>query len=291
MAAYWGILILRFLFGLLPAGLARGAGAILGRAAYRLDARHRRIALENLQNALGEGRGLTPELKKIARASFAFMGANLAAALRIGALIRSPRPDLFRIEGEEHLASARRAGKGMILVLAHLDNWEYLSLLAPRLNFRSAAIAQEVKNPALDGLIRDTRAAAGLELFEKHEVTGAVLDFLAAGGAVAVLADQRPRAMAVEVPFFGIPTATTAAPAVLAARSGAVLLPVFIETGPDCFRVVFEPPVPLPEEQPVKGKVLSATARLNQVIEERIRRSPERWLWAHRRWKIREAGA
>jgi len=289
MTAYWGILILRALLRTIPEPVGRALGSRAGQAAYFLDFRHRRIALKNLAGALG--RETTPaQRRRIARLSFGFLGESLFRLLQADKFLAGTWRERFRLHGLAHLEKAREEGRGIIFVLAHLDAWEYLALIPRLLNFRGAAVAQEIKNPALDGLLRDIREKMGLEIFGKHEVASALLDFLAGGGAIAILADQRAREMSVTVPFFNQPASTTAAPALLAARSGAALIPVFIESSGRDFSVTFLPEVESANRGGVGNRVKAVTAVITLIIEKQIRKNPERWLWAHRRWKPAEAG-
>ncbi len=283
MFAYWFLLLLRRLVCLLPAGPVRSGGGFFGAAGFYLDRRHRRVALDNLRAAFPE----LPdsERSRLARRSFARLGLNLAESLRLPAFLRPGWERSFTVEGKEHLDTALKRGRGVIFVLAHFGTWEYLALVPRLLNFRGAAVGQKIKNPAIDGLLRDMREAAGLELFSKREVAGEIADYLGKNGAVAILADQRARRMAVEVEFFGRPAPTTAAPAILALKTAAALIPVFIYPATaGTYRVVFEPEIELPRGLPLKLGVREITARFTAVFERRIRERPELWFWVHRRW-------
>ncbi len=283
MFAYWLLLLVRKAACRLPGGLVRRAGGALGAAGYYLDRRHRRIALGNLRAAFPGMDAATGRHR--ARDSFARLGRNLAELLRMPVFLAPGWEGRFTVEGKEHLDRALGRGRGVIFVLAHFGNWEYLALIPRLLGFRGGAVAQKIKNPAVDGLIREMREAAGLDLFSKREVAGQLADYLGRNGAVAILADQRARRMAVAVDFFGRPAPTTAAPAVLALKTAAALIPVFIYPGErDSFRVVFEPEIELPRGLPFKEAVREITARFTAVFEAKIRRNPELWFWVHRRW-------
>jgi Kdo2-lipid IVA lauroyltransferase/acyltransferase len=283
MFAYWFLLLVRKLICLLPGGPVRFLGGLFGAAGCYLDRRHRRVALDNLRAAF-------PEMSESARRrlalrSFARLGLNLVETLRLPVFLQPGWERSFSVEGKEHLEKAFARGKGVLFVLAHFGNWEYLALVPRLLSFRGGAVAQKIKNPAIDGLVREMREAVGLELFSKREVAGQLADYLARNGAVAILADQRARQMAVEVDFFGRPAPTTAGPAVLALKTSAALIPVFIYPAKSgAYRVVFEPEIELPRRPPFRSAVLEITARFTAVFERRIRRDPELWFWVHRRW-------
>ena len=141
-------------------------------------------------------------------------------------------------------------------------------------------------NPAVDGLVKDTREQIGLELFPKFEVASSLLTYLAANGCVAILADQRARKMNVTVDFLGQPASTTAAPAVLAVKSRAALIPAFIYyRGKGSYRICFDEEIVPPPDRPIRETVREVTGRIAAVFAARIRSNPELWLWAHRRWR------
>ncbi len=283
MVAYWLLLLGRKLACILPGACIRFLGSCLGAAGYYLDLRHRRIALANLRMAF-------PSLDRAARrrlalSSFARLGLNFVELLRLPVFTRPGWERAFTVEGREHLQKALGRGKGVIFVLAHFGNWEYLALVPRLLSFRGGAVVQKIKNPAIDGLVREMREEAGLVLFSKREVAGQLADYLAENGAVAILADQRARRMAVEVDFFGRPAPTTAAPAVLAWKTSAALIPVFIYPEKfGKFRVVFEPEIELPPGMSFRRAVRELTRRFTAIFEQRISRNPELWFWVHRRW-------
>ena len=101
---------------------------------------------------------------------------------------------------------------------------------------------------------------------------------------MGVLIDQHvSRREGVVVSFFGHPASTTHAPALLALRSGAAVIPVVVlREGRGRFRILMGKEVSPGE---TKADVVAMTAAMTAALEELIRRCPEQWLWVHRRWK------
>lgn len=255
----------------------------MGGAIYYLDWKHRKIALDNIRNSLSGKKSLS-EIKKIARSSFAELGFNLVEMLRIPRFIQEDWRSNFQVRGEENVRRAFARSKGIIFVISHFGNWEYLGFMPRLLSFSGAAIGQEIKNPAVDGLIKDAREMIGLDLFSKREVTASVKSYLAGNGAVAILADQRARQMYINVPFFGRPAPTTAAPSVFALKTGAALIPVFIYFVDGKYQVLFEKEVTVPAGLSIKESIKELTGRFTAIFEGKIREHPELWFWVHRRW-------
>lgn len=285
MFAYWGLKTIQWFMCRVPAAWARFLGRFFGGIYFYLDARHRNVAVGNLHQAF-PGRWSERDRRRVARESFRQMGFNLVEFLRVPVFLRPGWERLFRLEGEERVKEAFRRGKGIIFVLAHFGNWEYLGFAPRLLSFPGAAVGQEIKNPAIDGVVKDIRERIGLELLPKFEVVSSILGYLKRNGAVAILGDQRARRMNVTVSFLGRPAATSAAPAVLALKSGAVLLPAFIyfETG-GRYRIVFEREVTVSPDLSFQESVRELTQKITGVFEERIKERAELWLWGHRRWR------
>ena len=283
MFAYWILLLAKKFFCVLPAGWARSLGRFLGRIIFYLDWKHRKIALNNLRQSLPEKKNES-ELRRIARASLEELGFNLVELLRIPRFIREDWRSSFKVRGEEHIREAFSRSRGVIFVISHFGNWEYLGFMPRLLSFPGAAVGQVIKNPAVDGLIKDAREMIGLDLLSKREVASSIRDYLARNGAVAILADQRARQMSLDVPFFGRPAPTTAAPAVFALKTGAALIPVFIYFEEGKYQVIFEEEVEVPIGLSVKESIVEMTGRFTAVFEEKIRERPELWFWVHRRW-------
>ena len=99
-----------------------------------------------------------------------------------------------------------------------------------------------------------------------------------------MLVDQKT-AEGVPVPFFGRDAMTTNAPAFLALKLGAVLLPASSERLHGAhFRVRIYPPVEFTPSGDHDADILALTIKINEAIERCVRARPSQWLWIHRRW-------
>jgi KDO2-lipid IV(A) lauroyltransferase len=151
-------------------------------------------------------------------------------------------------------------------------------------------------NPRLDALIGRLRAQEGVAMLPRGAAARAALRALRDGKVLAMLFDQNaPRREGVFVPFFGRPACTREAPVRLAMRTGAPVLPVFIERIGESarHRVRALPPLELvPEDRggDPAAAVLENAARMTAAIEAAIRRAPDQWIWTHRRWRTRPRG-
>ena len=281
---------------LLPLRVGLALGGLLGRLAWFLSPRLRRDMRATLAVAFPE-KG-EAERDAIARASLVHLG-------RMGGELITMRRWDSRLDDyveatPETVALLQRAvarGKGIIMVLGHIGNWELTGRLS-RYVQPNAVIAKRTWHPRLDALSEELRARYGVGTFWRDDpVTGrAMLKLLRGGGTLGILIDQDIRdVQSVFVPFFGRPAATPRAAADLALRFGATVVVITCHRrGPrlgDGHRLeVIEVPY---DAAPVdrEAEVIRLTAACAAMQEAAIRRHPEEWVWMHQRWKTAPPGA
>ena len=268
----------------LPQSVITRLGHGIGWLAYRLDARHRRITLDNLAATFPE-RSLQ-ERTRIARQVFAHFGRKLVELLWFTGLPAERQLALVEFVGAEHIDAALAAGKGALIVTGHFGFWELHALAHGRRIGPLAVVARALDNPLLDRMLIELRSSTGNIVIDRKGGLRRIRRALDANQAVAVLIDQHIlTADAVKVDFLGRPAATTSAVAVLAMRTGAAVIPAFsLPLNDGRYRLIYEPPIPLPHEGSPDA-VRDLTQRCTKVLEKYVRAHPERWLWLHRRWR------
>ena len=279
--------ILKGVFALLPRRLCLRIGRLAGSVFFRLDGRHRRLALRNLATAFGTDK-TAAERRAIARCSFRHFGAVTADVLKLFHLSAARTLALLEVEGEANLTRALAAGRGALLATGHLGNWEVAAAAISRLG-KLNVIARRLDNSALERELLGLRRRLGATVIYKKEAARRVLEALRAGEIVAILIDQNVlRREGVFVDFFGRPASTTPGLAAFHLRTRAPIVPAFCRpTAGDTYRIVIHPPLDLPAAGPPEADVLKITQTLTKIIETEVRRTPEFWLWFHDRWRSR----
>jgi Kdo2-lipid IVA lauroyltransferase/acyltransferase len=284
---YWAVVGVRAVATRMPDAVVRAGGATLGLMFYALDRAHRRVALTNLEQCFPNKPA--GERRAIARATFMHFGQVLLKLLTFSAL--SPDEMLARAEyeGDERVRLAYAKGNGVLFFTGHFGFWE-CQALAHGVKLRPIGVlARSLDNARLNGLLERIRTATGNHVIYRQGAVRRVLKTLAAGEGVAMLIDQHMHSPdAIWVSFFRRPAATTSTLAAIAIRTGAVVIPVFAHPLPGGrYRFVYESPV-----QPPAGDgpdaIREFTQRCTDVLEMYVRRSPELWLWMHRRWRDQE---
>lgn len=278
---------LGLLFRFLPRPACLRIGQAFGELVFRLDRKHRRLALANIEMAFGPA--IEPaERRRIARDSFRHFGRVTADSLKWSHLRASRRAKLLRVEGEEHIRRALRAGRGALIFSAHFGNWEVaaeaVAALAPL-----SVVARPLDNPLVEGELARFRNRLGARIISKFQAAKPILQALRRNELVAILIDQNVlRSQAVFVDFFGCPAATTPGLASFHLRTRSPLIPVFCFPGPrSSYLVKVGEPLTFDPGGEFDRDVLKITQACTKMIEAEIRENPGLWFWFHNRWKTR----
>ncbi len=267
--------------------MALRLGAALGRAAFRLDRRHRELAFANYRRAFPEAS--EADARRTILDCFAFFGRYAFELARTLPAFSAKDLQRFEFEGLDYARAARDSGRGVLCFTGHFGGWELQALAAGAQGAALGVIARPLDNPYLEARLERLRTSTGNFVIDKPEGFRPMLQALRDGKLVAMLIDQNViGAERIFVPFFGLPASTTPALGLLRVRTGAVLLPVFAYPIEGFrWRLVYGPPVEVPPSGDRKEDVLRVTAACTRVLEERVRAHPHLWLWMHNRWKTR----
>jgi heptosyltransferase-2 len=271
----------------LPLALVYRLGQFAGWLAYLILGPYRRLARANLEIAYG-GELAPAEVRRLARRHFVRLGANLLSAVKASSIDLEQLRKIAEVEGMPIIEEALARGRGVVMVISHIGNWELFAQLNQFLPaYRFATVYQPLRNRFIEAHVQRARTRHGVVLFSRKSGFSGPTAFLRAGGAVGVLVDQHAGDGGVWSPFFGRLASTSNLAALLALRTGAALVPLAVQTiGPARWRVVISSPVPAAAS--ADGPPLTAaylTADINQVLESQIARSPADWFWVHNRWK------
>jgi Kdo2-lipid IVA lauroyltransferase/acyltransferase len=282
-------LLIAFLrvFQRLPLGAQANAGRALGRVLHIFGGARRSVALRNVELCLP---GLTlAERRALVRRHFQWLGRSL---LERGLLWYAP-PDrlrsLIHIEGD--VGFAETSQHPVMWLVPHFIALDVAGTATQLFQKRFVgSIYQAQSNPVLDEAIRLGRLRFGQgEVFARSEKALPLVRAIRRGYAFFNLPDMDFGARnAAFVPFFDIPAATLLAPSRMAKALAMRVQPVVAEMlpGGQGYHVRFLPPW---EDFPTDDAHADAT-RMNQWIEQEIRRNPEQYLWVHKRFKTRPPG-
>lgn len=283
---YFLVRSLVWIFSVLPLPCALRLGGFLGKVLFLLDEKHRHRAIENLSAAF-RPRTAQDTIEEIARKVFENLGRTAAEFARIRTEGKRYVEQHVTIDGWENFLSARKKGKGVLSLSAHLGNWELGAVAIALKGYPMYSVARPLDNPYLEKMVNQIRSLSGNRVIAKGDALEEVLDLLRKGEIIVVLLDQNvTEREGVFVEFFGRPACTNKGPALIALRTGAPVLPVFIvrEEG-DRHRIMISKEIELVRTGHVKEDIRANTQLFTRIIESQVRAHPDQWLWVHRRWK------
>lgn len=270
-------------FKLFPLDAASAIGGWIGRALIAPTGASRR-AYENLSAAYP---GMPErEQRRIVRAMWDNLGRVLAEYGHLDKIHWRAAKTRIDVVNVENFDAARAAGKGILLISAHLANWEIMPFAAREYGLSGGVVIRPTNNPYVARWLEKIRSRNGLpEMIAKGaQGTRRIFTLLRKGDCICILVDQRA-SEGIPAPFFGREAMTTPAPASLALKLGAKIVPVCNERLHGArFRMTVYPAMDLPNTGDANRDVLELTARINEWVEARVRERPEQWLWIHRRW-------
>jgi KDO2-lipid IV(A) lauroyltransferase len=273
----------------LPLPALRMLGRALGSVLYVLCAAARRTALDNVGRVF-------PELDArgrhgFVRRCFSTVGASVGETVALLRPRSRPPPLPVSPPALELVARARREGRPVLFVSAHLGAWEHVAASLVAAGIPLVALARESYDPRFSRLYEKLRSTHGVRVVWRASGGAAtrIVRALREGSVLGVPMDLDSRVPSCSAPFLGHPARTAIGPARIALRTGADVLVGSIAPG---------------ERQPsaASGPVITATkiathdlprgssgvheltARINRELSHRILALPHAWVWMHPRW-------
>ncbi|MFD8148242.1 phosphatidylinositol mannoside acyltransferase [Streptomyces sp. NPDC059708] len=190
---------------------------------------------------------------------------------------------------DEHiLREALASGRGVIVALPHLANWDLAGAwVTGHLGIPFTTVAERLKPESLYDRFVAYRESLGMEVLPHSggAAFGTLARRLRSGGLVCLVADRDLSSSGVEVDFFGATARMPAGPALLAQQTGAALLPATLYYGdaPKMYGRI-HPEV----EVPADGTRVEKTAAMTQAVADAfasgIAEHPEDWHMLQRLW-------
>jgi KDO2-lipid IV(A) lauroyltransferase len=268
------------------ARLGRAGGAL----AYRLDVRHRRVALANLKMCFGHE--MSPaEIRTIARENFRRIGENYASAIRTAAMDWQELQPHVEFVSDPMTFALTPDGqpRSLVAAIGHFGNFELYARVGQYYpGLRPATTYRALRQPSLNRLLRSLRERSGCLYFERRTDSAALRAAMSRPGtSLGLLADQNAGRAGAQIPFLGHDCSTSVAPAVFALRYHCPLRTAICHrVGLARWRIEVGPEIPTRENgRPRKTEAIMRD--VNRAFEAAVRRDPANWFWVHNRWKRR----
>ena len=276
---YIAIIILFSIFKLLGYRIASELGYLLGKTFGPLF-RSKKIITNNL-NKLDSS--LTSEkIKKISQEMWGSYGRILSEYPFISNFRKGNLDKFIKIENIERLEEIKK-GQPVVFVSAHFSNFELMAMAIERAGINLSAIYRPLNNKMVNSIMEPLRRKYICKKQIKKGLNGVreALKYFKQGISIAIMIDQRV-SEGERINFFNYPAHTTTIPAQFVKKFGCKIQPVHIERYDKIyFKISFDEQITMDDN--VDDAFISL--RLNQWLEEKIRKNPSQWIWSHDRWK------
>ncbi|MFA6141814.1 MAG: lysophospholipid acyltransferase family protein [Candidatus Omnitrophota bacterium] len=280
---------LAFVFYLIPLNVGIHMAEALGRAAFNLLPKYRHLTINNLKAAFGSEK-TEAEIQQIAKGVFINLAKSAAELVNFPKINESNIRDYVTLKNPEILDSAFSKGKGVIIITAHIGNWELMAAGLRLYGYPGVTVGRRIYFHKYDKYLNYLRKTHDVNVIYRDESPRKILKVLRENRIVGIVADQDVDAVeGVFIDFFGKSAYTPAGPAMIAAVSKASLVPVFIVREGSRHELIVEKPIELTDTGNKEEDLIKNTQKWSNVVESYIRKYPDQWVWMHRRWKTKKS--
>jgi len=267
----------------LPNKLVYGIAVFLADLHYLFAFRDRRFVKANLRVIFPEKENR--ELRKISKLVFRNFAKYLADFFRFERLNRAYIDKNIKLENLHYFDQALKTGKGVVVLTAHLGNWELGGVVLAQLGYPFWAVALPHKNKKVNDFFVAQRAVKGVNVIAMGKAVRSCISEIRKDHMVALVGDRDFTEKGIIIDFFSKPTHFPEGPAALSLMTGASIIPGFmLRNSDDSFTLRIEKPV---EFKPTGNKAQDLASLITVykgIFEDYIRKYPDQWYVFRRFW-------
>lgn len=281
---------LRFLVKIAPKCVLKGFLKSLASAFYHLDKKHTNIMRVNLKMCFATLKD--DEIERLIKKNyynFALFGAEFLLNQNT---TKEQILSKISFENEELFNSVLSQNRPIIVQTAHYGNWELFSLAMAARYGAVSIIGRALDSAKMNEILSANRTRFDIELIEKKSAVKQALKALNNRRLLGILVDQNTaKNEGLECEFFSHKIMHTHAASVFASKSGAIIIPAFIErdeSKDDSFKIVFYEPIDmqvLSQNHSKEEALKLATQAQSDATAAQISKKPDEYFWMHKKFK------
>ena len=284
-----GLRIIKLLFSLpsfLPLTRALSLSKFIVKIGSPFAGEYRRQALKNLKLYYKKERSFS-EIKKMAEE----IGVEATKGAFETIYSVSPRKEelysTITIKGKEYLDAALNKGKGVIALSAHFGNFAVMRGKLTSEGYPFSLVIKLPRDPGISQYFKMKMKQYNLKFILADPATVSqkeILRTLRKNEIVCLIVDGDQKIGGVPVMLMGQEIAMPPGPAILARRTGAIVLPMFIIRQKDnSQKIIIEPPVDIMENEDQNKAVTLLCQKFATIIETAIKKYPTQWYWINKK--------
>jgi KDO2-lipid IV(A) lauroyltransferase len=248
--------------------------------------RHRKALNANLAHVLQSNDAKFVD--SVARRSFRNFGKYVIDFVHFPAITRDEVKRRLRFDQWDELNECARSGRGIIIVSIHFGNWDLGAAALAAYGYPINAIAETFRYAPMNDLVQGSRTKLGMNVIGHDRLGPTVFRALRRGEMLAMLVDVASDEVGIQVDFFDAPALVSSAPARIALRTNAWVVPSVVIRGPhDDAEIHPIIDTGLRDFTPTgdgQRDVQELTRLIMRSMEKTIRRYPEQWFIFRRMW-------
>ncbi len=276
MGNYYAYRIGVFLAMHLPLKFCYFASAIISSIQYLVCFNDRRIVKDNFKIVFPEKNNW--QIRLISWRSYINFGKYLVDFFRFDMIDKDFIEKKLEIVGMDYVKDTIKKGTGVVVVTAHIGNWEFGGVSMGLLGYPFMAIAFPHKDERVNSFFNHQRTSKGVKIVQTGNAAFECLRGLKKNGIVAILGDRDFTNASLMVDFFGKISPMPRGPAAFSIRSSAPIIVGFcVRLKGNNYRLIFEKPIEYTPTHDKEKDLHILTKKYLVVIEEYVRKYPEQW--------------
>ena len=273
----------KFLALALPLRLVYFLAAFLAQAYYLFAFSDRRAVKANLRVIFPKESNR--QLGKISRMVFRNFAKYLVDFFRFEKLNRQYIDKNIKLENLHYFDEALAKGKGVVVLTAHLGNWELGGVVIAQLGYPFWVVALPHKNKKVNDFFDTQRNKKGVKVIAMGKAVRSCITEIRKNHMVALVGDRDFTEKGIIIDFFGRPTHFPEGPAALSLLTGASIVPGFMLRNPDnSFTLRIEKPIAFTSTGNKAQDLADLIGVYRNIFQDYIRKYPEQWYVFRRFW-------
>lgn len=280
---YWLHRVGSAMAAVIPRSLAYALVSMLAGPTLVFYRRHRHNAVRNMHRVLGPEADRL-QVQRLVDRVFINYGKYMVDVLRLPRLTTKNIVSDMVVYGLAGVDQGLARGKGLIVVTAHIGNWDQAGATMAAMGYPVNAIADTLEPPRWNEEVQAIRRRLHVSTIPIESGPKEMLRCLRRNEVLGILIDRPLVEEGVEVRFFGAPTRVPAGAATLALRTGAsIVTAIVVREGSHYVGLVS--PLLIPESTGnLSADVVHLTQRFMTQLEDWIRVYPDQWFMFRDMW-------
>ncbi|KPK96624.1 MAG: hypothetical protein AMJ95_13150 [Omnitrophica WOR_2 bacterium SM23_72] len=191
----------------------------------------------------------------------------------------------MHIKNIDNFNHAMTKGKGVVVLTAHLGNWELGGIVIALMGYPFWVVALAHKHKKVNRFFNHQRESKGVKVVPLGKAVKACINALNNNELIGLVGDRDFTEKGIVVNFFGKPAIFPQGPAALSLKTGAPIVPGFmLRNKDDSYTLFIEKPIEFTPSGDKEKDLRELIQRYIIIFEDYIRRYPDQWYMFRRFW-------